>query len=387
MNNLVVLGATGSIGTQTLEVVQSLNNWNIMAVTANTNIELLKKQINKFEPEYAVIMKKNLIRKLEKLIKTKNTKILSGMEGLNYVAALKNTDLVINALVGAAGLRPTISALKADNKVGLANKESLVIGGELINDKYLTGENNILPVDSEHNAIFNLLNNHQKKDVKNIWLTASGGPFYDLPVEKFKNVSVSQALDHPNWDMGKKITIDSATLMNKGLEVIEAHWLFKLSYDKIKVIIHPESIIHSLVEFINNSYQAEIGPSDMKIPIQNVLTYPKIQEGNNETLNLYKLEQLTFKTPDLEKFRLLKLAYLAGKKRGCKPIILNAANEIDVNAFLEKNIGFNQIPEVIEKVLNKNMRIKNLTVNKIFEIDKWAREKSREVINNVDNHN
>jgi len=387
MNNLVVLGATGSIGTQTLEVVQSLNNWNIMALTANTNIELLKKQINKFEPEYAVIMKKNLIRKLEKLIKTKNTKILSGMEGLNYVAALKNTDLVINALVGAAGLRPTISALKADNKVGLANKESLVIGGELINDKYLTGENNILPVDSEHNAIFNLLKNHQKKDVKNIWLTASGGPFYDLPAENFKEVSVSQALNHPNWDMGKKITIDSATLMNKGLEVIEAHWLFDLDYDKIKVIIHPESIIHSLVEFIDNTYQAEIGPSDMKIPIQNVLTYPIIQESDSKTLNLNKLNQLTFKTPDFDKFKLLKLAYQAGRKKGSAPIILNAANEIAVNAFLEKKIKFNQIPESIEKVLNVNMKLKNLTVDKIFEIDSWARDKTREVIKNVYNNN
>ncbi len=386
MKNLVLLGATGSIGTQTLEVINSLDDWNILALSANSSIDLLKKQIKKFEPAYAVIGKEELYKDLNRFGENKNVKILSGMEGLQQAAALEEADLVINALVGAAGLKPSISALKAGNKLGLANKESLVIGGKILNQMLEKNNTEILPVDSEHNAIFNLLKNHNKNEVKNLWLTASGGPFLNLTFKEMEKVTVEQALDHPNWDMGNKITIDSATLMNKGLEVIEAHWLFKQSYDNIKVIIHPESLIHSMVEFIDDTFKAEIGPSDMHLPIKNILTYPDMQEGNNEKLDLYDINKLTFEKPDLEKFRLLKLAYRAGKKGGSAPVVLNATNEIAVNSFLKKEISFVDISIVIEKILQKHKIIKDLTVEKIFDIDNWAREKAREVITNADNN-
>lgn len=380
MKNLVILGSTGSVGTQTIEVANHLSSkWNILALTANNNINLLYKQARKYIPRYVVIMDNKLASDLKQLVKDLKTEVLVGKEGLNYVAGLSDTDLVVNCLVGAAGLKPSISALKAKNKLALANKESLVIGGEIINDLLQKSDQEILPLDSEHNALFTILRNHNLKDVNKLILTASGGPFLDFTADELKQVTVKKALNHPNWNMGKKITIDSATLMNKGLEVIEAHWLFQQPYDKIKVVIHPESIIHSLVEFIDTSLMAELGVADMRIPIQNVLTYPEIEKAISKHLDLFQLGQLNFSAPDYTKFSALNLAYQAGEAGGSMPIVLNAANEIAVNSFLEKEISFIQIPEIIEKVLNKHNKISSFTLSDIFEIDNWAREKSREV--------
>ncbi|MFW5976703.1 MAG: 1-deoxy-D-xylulose-5-phosphate reductoisomerase [Bacillota bacterium] len=380
MNNLVLLGSTGSIGTQTLEVIDQLKNWNIIALTANTNINLLEKQAKKYLPDYVVIMKKDLALKLEKRLKKYQIKVLTGPEALKEVAGLSNADLVINALVGAAGLGPSLAALKSKNKLGLANKESMVIGGKLINNIIKSNKTSILPIDSEHNAIFQILNDQKNNQVKNIWLTASGGPFLNLSYDELKTVSVEEALDHPNWDMGDKITIDSATLMNKGLEVIEAHWLFQQNYDKIKVVIHPESIIHSLVEFVDNSWEAELGASDMKIPIQFVLSYPDKINGIGEEMNIFKIKQMNFSRPDKDKFPCLDLAFSAGEIGGSMPVVLNAANEVAVDAFLNYKISFNQIPEIIEKVMEKHSKMNKFTLEDIFNIDDWTRRKAEEVV-------
>ena len=382
MKNLVILGSTGSIGTQTLEVVDNLFEWNILALTANNNSELLEKQVKKYNPKFIVIMNEKLANKMRKKFSQSKIEVLLGMKGLEYVAGLSQADFVINALVGAVGLKPSISALKANNQLGLANKESMVIGGEIINNiiskNYERDSIPILPIDSEHNAIFNILNGHDNH-IKNIWLTASGGPFWDYTAEDLENVTVAEALNHPNWDMGNKITIDSATLMNKGLEVIEAHWLFNQPYQNIKVVIHPESIIHSMVEYTNNSFQAELGASDMRIPIQNVLTYPELEAGPGQRLNLFEIDKLSFQKPDLKKFPLLKLAYEAGQKGGSMPVVLNAANEIAVDLFLNKKISFIQIPQIVEKVLTKHEQVTKLEPDHIFEIDNWARSKAKEV--------
>ncbi|MFW6268964.1 MAG: 1-deoxy-D-xylulose-5-phosphate reductoisomerase [Bacillota bacterium] len=380
MKNLVLLGSTGSIGTQTLEVIDKLENWNILALTANTNIDLLEKQAKKYHPKYAVLMKHELAKELDIRLRNTNIEVLSGLDALNKISGISDTDLVINALVGAVGLGPSLSALKAGNKLGLANKESMVIGGKMINDISDKKNVKVLPIDSEHNAIFRILENNRSEEIKKIWLTASGGPFFRKSFNELKKVSVEEALDHPNWDMGKKITIDSATFMNKGLEVIEAHWLFKQEYDKIKVVVHPESIIHSLVEFIDNSWEAELGASDMRIPIQYVLSYPAKVKGPGKEMDLFQIKQMNFNSPDIEKFPCLNLAYTAGKKGGSMPIVLNAANEIAVSAFLDKKISFLQIPEIIEKVMFKHRKITEFNLEKVFQIDVWARRRAEEVI-------
>ncbi|HLV08688.1 MAG TPA: 1-deoxy-D-xylulose-5-phosphate reductoisomerase, partial [Halanaerobiales bacterium] len=280
MKKIVILGSTGSIGTQTLEVIDKLGDWEVTGLTASSNIDLLEKQARIYKPGYLFLRNKELAMELQNRLNESGIKVLYGVEGLEYIAGQLEVDLVINALVGAVGLRPTMAALKAGNRLGLANKESLVTGGEIIQDYLNNNHDVILPIDSEHNAIFQLLQGHEQDEVENIILTASGGPFRNYSIEEMKGVTVKEALKHPNWDMGGKITIDSATMMNKGLEVIEAHWLFKQPYDKIKVIVHPESIIHSMVELVDNSIIAELGAPDMRAPIQHVLSFPERGKGN-----------------------------------------------------------------------------------------------------------
>ena len=381
MKKLVLLGSTGSIGTQSLDVIDSFpEEWEVLALSANSNIDLLEKQARKYRPLYLVIGNNKLQEELEYRLDDLNIKVLSGAEGLEFIAGELEADLVINSIVGAAGLTPTIAALKAGRRLGLANKESLVIGGEIIARDYPEGV--ILPIDSEHNAIFQILEGEEARGVENIILTASGGPFRNHTREELDHVTVEEALKHPNWDMGGKITIDSATLMNKGLEVIEAHWLFQQSYDKIKVIIHPESIIHSMVEFVDGSIMAEMSLPDMRLPIQYVMTYPHRRPGKHKRLDFVQLGQLNFQEPDYEKFPALRLAYEAGRAGGTMPVVLNAANEIAVAAFLDREIPFTMIPGLIEKVMHKHDNIKRPSLEDIYLVDEWSRNIAREVIDN-----
>ncbi|MFY9393925.1 MAG: 1-deoxy-D-xylulose-5-phosphate reductoisomerase [Halanaerobiales bacterium] len=381
MKKLVLLGSTGSIGTQSLDVIDSFpEEWEVLALSANSNIDLLEKQARKYRPLYLVIGNNKLQEELEYRLDDLNIKVLSGAEGLEFIAGELEADLVINSIVGAAGLKPTIAALKAGRRLGLANKESLVIGGEIIARDYPEGV--ILPIDSEHNAIFQILEGEEARGVENIILTASGGPFRNHTREELDHVTVEEALKHPNWDMGGKITIDSATLMNKGLEVIEAHWLFQQSYDKIKVIIHPESIIHSMVEFVDGSIMAEMSLPDMRLPIQYVMTYPHRRPGKHPRLDFVQLGQLNFQEPDYEKFPALRLAYEAGRAGGTMPVVLNAANEIAVAAFLDREIPFTMIPGLIEKVMHKHDNIKRPSLEDIYLVDEWSRNIAREVIDN-----
>ncbi|MFW5787409.1 MAG: 1-deoxy-D-xylulose-5-phosphate reductoisomerase [Halanaerobiales bacterium] len=386
MKSLVLLGSTGSIGTQTLEVVEHLdNNWSVKALSAHSNYKLLAKQAKKFNVQYVVISQKEYKQALKSELEGKNVKILTGKSGLNEIAAL-NTDIVINAIVGAAGLEPSLTALESNNKLGLANKESLVIGGHLIKKVLSDNDIEILPIDSEHNAVFHLLEEQDKREVSNIILTASGGPFFDLAKEELEKVTVEDALAHPNWDMGSKISIDSATMMNKGLEVIEAHWLFDMPYEKIKVIVHPQSIIHSMIELVDNTIMADMGPADMRIPIQSVLTYPERKDTLGKKFDLIQNNNITFHSPDFEKFQALKLAYKAGEMGGSMPVVLNAANEVAVEAFLRKEISFTAIIEIVKKMLYNHQIIKSPSLQEVKEIDSMVRIKTEEELKNVINN-
>ncbi|MEJ6951521.1 1-deoxy-D-xylulose-5-phosphate reductoisomerase [Halanaerobiaceae bacterium ANBcell28] len=381
MKQLVLLGSTGSIGTQTLDVIDNLSDdWKVIGMSANSNIDLLEKQARKYLPKYLVIKNDKLRNELKLRLEDFEIEILTAEKGLEFLASEIESDIVINSIVGAAGLKPTIAALKAGRKIGLANKESLVIGGEIIKRLLCDSNNQILPIDSEHNAIFQILNGHNKSDVKNIILTASGGPFRDYSYKELKDVSVKQALNHPNWDMGGKISIDSATMMNKGLEVIEAHFLFNLPYDNIKVVVHPESIIHSMVELVDNSIIAEMGVADMRMPIQYTLTFPERRQSCAKELDFFETGKLSFERADLDKFPALKLAYQAGKAGGTMPVVLNAANEEAVSAFMNGLISFIEIPKIIEKTMDKHTNIKQASLEDIYGIDNWSRRIAKEVM-------
>ena len=383
MKNLVLLGSTGSIGTQVLEVIDYIDKeWNVEVLTANQSSEQITNQAKKYKPSYVIMADESSAQEVKLNLRDYNIKVLGGKKHLNEIVKLDGIDLVINALVGASGLIPTLNTLENKTRLGLANKESLVVGGHLVENKLkkLNKKNMLLPIDSEHNAIFRLLEKHSKAELKNIILTASGGPFVNKNKRELKEVTVKEALNHPNWDMGSKITIDSATMMNKGLEVIEAHWLFKVGYDKIKVVIHPQSIIHSMIELIDNSIYAEMSVADMRMPIQHVIEYPNIADGIGEPLDLVKQGKLEFLEPDYDKFACLKLAFEAGKEGGSYPAVLNAANEIAVDKFLNKKIQFIEIPKIIRKAIDAHQKVDNPTINQIVEIDQWAREFVKEVV-------
>ena len=380
MKEITILGSTGSIGCQALEVISELKTWQVKALTAYQNIELLYKQIKKYQPEFVVVVDDQAAQDLEnKLTAAANkTEVLSGKDSLKTAAAEK-VDLLLNAVVGFAGLEPSVAAAEAGNEIALANKESLVSGGPVLTR--LVKENNVklLPVDSEHNAIFQLLKGHQS-ELDEIILTASGGPFFSYSQEELTEVTVEDALNHPNWEMGSKITIDSASLMNKGLEVIEAHWLFDCDYDDIKVLVHPQSIIHSMIRLLDGTILAEMGPADMKIPIQYCLTYPRRLKTAGSNLELDQIGALEFFQADTDKFPNLKYAYTAGKAGGTFPAVLNAANEIAVYSFLKGEIPFLAMSRVVASVLDQHQNIFEPDLEAILNSDQEARRLAVEVI-------
>lgn len=381
MKNVSIIGVTGSIGTQTLDVIRSdVNKYKLIAVTANKSYEKMIHIINEFKPEIAVLTDEVAYKKLIDHFNGKSikTKIEFGMEALNKAASNENADIVVTSIVGMIGLMPTINAIRAGKDIALANKETLVVGGEIVKKEAKKYRVNILPVDSEHGAVFQCLQGNNHKDVENILLTASGGPFRGKNEEELKNVTVKDALNHPNWSMGSKITIDSATLMNKGLEVIEAHWLFDMPFSNIKAIVHPQSIIHSMVEYKDGSIIAQMAVPDMKLPIQYALNYPERCEAVIKPLDFFSIPSLQFEKPDLDTFKCLKYAYEAGEEGGIMPTVLNAANEYAVDLFLKEKISFNKIHEIIYDALNS-------FENKSIEDVSTIIEESEKVINYLKN--
>lgn len=383
MKNISILGCTGSIGVQVLEVIRNLKSYKVLGLTANDNIDLLIKQIIEFKPIKVAVMKEEVYEKLNKMVLNLQLDyeldVLLGMEGLIEVATIKEVDIVLNSLVGNIGLKPTVAAINNCKDIALANKETLVTGGELVMDIAKKNNVNVYPVDSEHSAIFQCLQDGANNNIETIYLTASGGPFRDKSLEELKYVTIEKALKHPNWVMGSKITIDSATMMNKGLEVIEAKWLFDIELEKIKILIHPQSIIHSMVEFEDGAIISQLGVPDMKVPIQYALTYPKRVKNSYKRLNFTDINELNFSVPDFKKFKCLELAYEAIKIGGTMPTALNAANEIAVNKFLNEEINFLNISDIIEKTI-KAFNVKyDLTLESILEADEWARNYANEI--------
>ena len=378
MKNLAILGSTGSIGTQTLEIVRQLpDEFKVVGLTSNKNHELLLKQIKEFKPKAVAIMDKS---KADDLLNFSSCQVYSGIEGLNKIACLSEADTVVNSLVGSVGIEPTYNAIRLKKNIALANKETLVAAGSVIMEEVKKNDVSLMPIDSEHSAIFQCLNGEEIKNVNKITITCSGGPFRKYTSKQLENASLNDALNHPTWSMGSKITVDSATLMNKGLEVIEAHWLYGIGYENIKVVIHPQSIVHSLVEFHDKSVIAQLGMPDMKIPIQYALTYPKRLQGMAPSLDLAKTSTLDFSEPDFEKFPCLQYAYEAGKTGGTLPAVMNAANEVAVNSFLNNKIRFLDIQRLIKKMMDEHNSIRNPSLKEILENDRKAREETKNLI-------
>lgn len=373
MKQLSILGATGSIGTQTLDLVRrNPEEYQVLVLTGGTNIALLSQQIETFHPKLAVTARESDAALLGR--KYPAVQVLHGRTGLLEAASYPEVDLVLNALVGILGLEPTHAAVKTGKTIALANKESLVAGGAWIMSQVQKHGIQLLPVDSEHNAIFQCLEGNRPEEVKRILLTASGGPFRGYTLEQLQQVTLEQSLSHPNWNMGKKITIDSATMMNKGLEVIEASRLFGLPGSKIQVVIHPQSIIHSMVEFQDRAVLAELGEADMRIPISHALAYPKRLRNEFQSLDLTRISSLTFEEPDLSVFRCLKLAYDALDAGDSYPVVLNAANEVLVDLFLRGRINFLKIQETLERMLSHHQGCKMEDLETILELDRISRE-------------
>ena len=381
MKKLSILGSTGSIGVSTLEIVASHpDRFQVVALTAGNNMELLRKQIALFSPQVVSVMNEKLARELARSLPSAKTEILHGVPGLIAAATAADAEMVVAAIVGAAGLVPTAAAIRAGKDVALANKETLVTAGGLIMKMVKEKRVNLYPVDSEHSAVFQSLQGHRGKDVKRIILTASGGPFLTMPLHELSQVSVVDALNHPNWSMGQKISIDSATMVNKGLEVIEARWLFDVPGDRISVNIHPQSIIHSMVEYIDGCVMAQLGVPDMKAPIAYALTYPERVASGVKPLDLTVLSGLTFFNPDHLRFPALQLAYRAMADGDSMPAVLNAANEVAVEAFLTGKIGFTAIPAAIERTMDVHQSHSLGTIEEVLSVDRWAREKTRELL-------
>ncbi len=373
MKKVLILGSSGSIGVNTLNVLRKLpDQFEVTALTVNSQINLLEKQIKEFHPRLVVVNNESAAGELRKRL-TGDCKILSGEEGLLHAAAELDYDILVGAMVGFAGLAPTIEAVKRGKRIALANKETLVAAGKLITDLAKKYSAEIIPVDSEHSAIYQCLTGENKDSIKKIILTASGGPFLNKNKEDLKNVTVKEALNHPNWKMGNKITVDSASMMNKGLEVIEAHWLFGVGKESIEVVIHPESIIHSMVEFVDGSIKAQLGLPDMKLPIQYALTYPERRQSDFPATSLPKIGTLTFFEPDFDKYECLSLAYRVLTEGGTAPCVLNAANEVAVEKFLKGKINFPAIPNYISMALEKMENHISPDLNAIFECDKETR--------------
>ena len=379
MKNISILGSTGSIGTQTLDVIRNSNNEiKLIGISANSSVNKIIEIIEEFSPKYVAMMDEESAKTVLDYCKSNklNINVYSGIEGLEKIATLDEIDMVVTSVVGMIGLRPTIKAIEAKKDIALANKETLVVAGELVMKKAKEIGVDILPVDSEHSAIFQALNGYTEKDINKIILTASGGPFRGKDIEYLKNVTVEDALKHPKWNMGQKISIDSATLMNKGLEVIEAHFLFQCPYEDIEVVVHPQSIIHSMVEYKDASVIAQLGSTDMKLPIQYAINKKERKNAVAKRLNFYEVGSLTFEKPDLDTFRCLKLAYKVGMEGGLAPCILNGANEEAVALLLERKIKFINIPEIIEEALEvfREEKTKKVTLDNVIELDSKVRE-------------
>lgn len=379
MKKISVLGSTGSIGTQTIDVIRSNRElFSLEAVAANSSVDILEQQVKEFSPKLAVVYDESKYKELKNRVGSL-TEVLTGTEGLIAAATIAEADTVVSSIVGIAGLIPTYNAIRAKKNIALANKETLVTGGRLIMGAAKENNVSILPVDSEHSAIFQSIGGSKKSSISKLILTASGGPFRNKTAEELKNVTVADALNHPNWKMGKKITVDSASLMNKGLEVIEARWLFDMEADQIDVVVHPQSIIHSMVEYIDGAVIAQLGLPDMKLPIQYALTYPERLPMPGDRLDLTKLQTLTFEKPNVERFPALQLAYDALKAGDTACIVINGANEAAVDLFLRNKISFMDIPAMISEVLEKHRSFNNPTLEEIIEIDKWSRTLTQEL--------
>ncbi|WP_405324472.1 1-deoxy-D-xylulose-5-phosphate reductoisomerase [Fibrobacter sp.] len=374
MKNVVLLGATGSIGTSSVDVIhQHSDIFNLYAVAANSSVEKVAEIVRKYNVERVCMFNETAAKELEGVL---GKKVLAGMDGLCELAADPKADIIINALMGAVGCLPTITAIEHGKHVALANKETMVMAGPVIWDKLAENPKSfITPIDSEHSAIFQCLEGGKREhEVEFLEITASGGPFREWPIEKFENITVADALNHPVWSMGKKITIDSASMMNKGLEVLEAHFLFHIPYDQIKVVVHPQSMVHSLVQFRDGSLMAQLGAPDMRIPIQVALTWPDRLKLETKRLDLPTLAKLTFFEPDFNKFRCLALAFEAGRRGGIVPSMMNAANEVLVDRFLKGNLKFTDIPKYVEMVMEKAPNATgHLSLEQVLEADKEAR--------------
>lgn len=369
IKRLVILGSTGSIGRQTLEIVREQAGLSIVALAAGSNTALMEEQIREFHPVYAVMWEEKAAKKLREKVSDQNVKILSGMDGLLEISSLEAYDVLVTAIVGMIGIRPTIAAIKAGKTIALANKETLVTAGHIIMPLAKQMNVRILPVDSEHSAIFQSMNGEPRERIARLWLTASGGPFRGKKREELANVRVEDALKHPNWSMGRKITIDSATMVNKGLEVMEAKWLFQVDYDLIKVVVHPQSIVHSMVEYVDGALIAQLGTPDMKLPIRYALFYPDRRPTEQKKLDMQMLSSLTFEEPQWDSFSGLSLALKAGREGGSMPTVYNAANEKAVSLFLEGKITFLQIPEIIGSCMEQHKKIEDPDVDQILAVE------------------
>lgn len=374
MKKIAVLGSTGSIGTQTLEVVRANSDIKVVSLAAGSNIQLLEKQIREFKPVIACVFNEEKAKELKERVADLSVKIVSGMDGLVETAIVEEAEIVVTAVVGMIGIRPTIAAMEAGKDIALANKETLVTAGHIIMPLSKSKQVKILPVDSEHSAIFQCLNGEDKREIQRILLTASGGPFRGKTREEMRNIRVEDALKHPNWAMGRKITIDSSTMVNKGLEVMEAKWLFGVEFEDVEVVVQPQSIIHSMVEFSDGAVMAQMGTPDMKLPIQYALYYPHRRHLDGKRLDFSALSQITFEAPDMVNFPGLRLAYEVGKTGGSAPTVFNAANEMAVSLFLNKKIGYLDITDIIEQAVEEITLIKNPTLKEILDTEQATYE-------------
>lgn len=374
MRQIAILGSTGSIGTQTLDVIRENRDLEVVGLAAASNITLLEKQIREFKPSCVSVWEEKKAKELAQLVRDTSTKIVSGIDGLIEIATMQEANIVVTAIVGMIGIRPTIAAIHAGKDIALANKETLVTAGHIIMPLAKEIGVKILPVDSEHSAIFQSLQGENTKQIGKILLTASGGPFRGKKLQDLAKVKLEDALKHPNWAMGRKITIDSSTLVNKGLEVIEAKWLFDVTMDMIQVVVQPQSIIHSMVEYVDGGIIAQLGVPDMKLPIQYALLYPERRTMTGERVDFAKLGSITFEDPDIETFKGLKLAYQAGNLGGSMPTVFNAANEKAVSKFLDREIEYLDIVNTIEQCMSEHKLIDNPTVDQILDIEKSVYE-------------
>jgi len=379
---IAILGSTGSIGVSCLDVIErNRDRFEVIGLTANNNIDLLVKQTYRFCPRVVATANNRLKRELRDQLNDMNITVLGGVDGVIEVAKLADIDLLVSAIAGAAGLLPTLTAIRGGKHIALANKEVLVMAGKLIVNEAKKNNVSILPIDSEHSAIFQSLKSGSHNEIKKLILTASGGPFHDYPEKQLAEVTPQQALKHPNWHMGKKVSVDSATMMNKGLEVMEAHWLFDTPIDKISVMVHPQSIVHSMVEYCDGSVIAQLGIPDMRIPISYALSYPERIKNGFPNLDLCEVGTLTFSYPDYKRFPCLELAYDAARECETMPAVLNAADEVAVNAFLKQRVRFADIPLVISRTMSRHSSKSYNTVEEIIEVDRWAREEAENIIN------